>query len=231
MSSPIVSSSIKTNTQVPGMKAEYELKMSIDHGMIPKDLNALQLACLNRKEAEVDDLLKQERVIKTINDRIDSGETIMHFLASRIGTLNIINKLMQAGAKYDIVDHEGMTSLSLAASKGNIDVVKLLLFDDSTRKDKGQIINLSAPLIRPPLYWALKYAASKKDKEEIPENSIELIKVLLDYGANPLKKCYFEFLEENMIVIAQKLNLSAVIVKMLQDKVIEIQKREETLKV
>ncbi len=104
--------------------------------------------------------------------------------ASREGCLECAKVLVDAGAEPNAADPDGLTPIISSIINGHYDVAAYLA-------DKGAEVNLADATGRTPLYAAVDFntvPASNRPAPNVTENqttSIELIKRLLDRGANP----------------------------------------------
>ncbi|KAI9148357.1 putative ankyrin repeat protein [Paramyrothecium foliicola] len=115
----------------------------------PEDLSPLVLALEGDHIAEAELLLEQKSL--DVNARDHLGQTPLLWLAraSRPSTNNLVSILIKKdGIDLNAQDREGRTALSLAASRGNLDMVKLLAYA------KGVDIELPCNADRTPLAWA-----------------------------------------------------------------------------
>jgi len=114
--------------------------------------------------------------------RPPGGETAMLF-ATREGCMECVKALVEHGAKLDLADPEGVTPLITAVFNTRFDVAKYLI-------EKGANINKWDWWGRTPLYLAVDYNTlphgGRPDQPALDETlPIDLIKLLLDKGANP----------------------------------------------
>ena len=210
----------------------------------PNDINAIEIACLKGQNDVIDILLADDRVKESLNDRDSRGVTVLHLLAIKIGTAPIIQKLLNAGAITKTVNSEGDTPLTNAVLGNNVDVVKLfldheeshlkgvhatldpLLLKDlsilSLEYDSSPIANLSG---NPDGFTPLYYAISKATKPKDLEKTKRIIRLLLDHGASPLQRIFGG--QINLIDFARRNEVSPDIIKMLQEKAEQIEKREK----
>ena len=125
-----------------------------------------------------------------------SPEQSLLSAASQYGRIDIVNKLINMGAKVDDQDEYGSTPLHYACFKKNIDVIKALL-------DAGADINKKAmkPFVRLAGISTNKYTGT----HEIPlhnacaKGNLEVVKYLVSLGATldavdksgktPIQKC------------------------------------------
>lgn len=119
--------------------------------------------------------------------------------------LQAMNKLLEYGADPNLKDYYGRTALMMAAEKGNLEIVKLLLtpnfvnpiislisagkykqaVDDKTiRKTSRSIRRANANIQDNDGKTALMYVLSR-GMIDARANHIEIVKLLLKYGANP----------------------------------------------
>ena len=98
------------------------LKDTVLEGSSP--MTGLMMACMNGKKDIVKTLLS---VGANVNVQTPTGETALMY-ASMIGRNDIVEMLLKAGAQVDLVTTEmGFTCLMLAASRGMVETVELLL--------------------------------------------------------------------------------------------------------
>jgi len=107
------------------------------------------------------------------NDKIDlnirnlNGETLL-FAASRKNDKESIKVLLDAGAKIDMPDYEGITPMMHASQHSYLDIVKFLV-------EKGANVNKKSTYG----YTALSLNMGFLDRDE------KIVKILLDAGADP----------------------------------------------
>jgi ankyrin repeat protein len=105
-----------------------------------------------------------------VNARLgEQGDTALHRAAAR-GQAEAVKLLLERGAEVDAVDDEGTTPLLGATYRGHHEVVKLLL-------EQGAAVDAQEMRFR---VSALTHAVGRNDRE--------LVRLLLNYGANPLLK-------------------------------------------
>lgn len=101
---------------------------------------------------------------KSVNAVDANGWTALMY-ASRYGNVDMVNRLLTAGAKVNIINKNGETVLMIASQSGNNDIVKLLI-------SKGAPVNAVDMKGR----TALIFASQK--------GNTDIVKILLDAGAN-----------------------------------------------
>ncbi len=100
---------------------------------------------------------------RLIRERTSLGETALHLLV--LGdSKEAIRSILELGAEVDAVCDFGETPLSLAASLGKVDVVRVLLSAGATAVTEGQI--------EPTLHKAVR------------NGNVEVVRLLLDAGAD-----------------------------------------------
>jgi ankyrin repeat protein len=114
--------------------------------------------------------------------RPPGGMTALLFSA-REGCMECVQALVEHGAKLNLADPEGVTPLISAVFNAHFDVAKYLV-------DQGANINQWDWWGRSPLYLAVDYNTlphgGRADQPSLDETQpIDLIKLLLDKGANP----------------------------------------------
>lgn len=128
---------------------------------------------------EVKALLKRGANINAQNER---GETAL-MAAARRNFIPIVQLLLREALDIELAEKTGITPLQSAVINGNIEIVKLLL-------DAGAQVNARDSYRgRTPIMWIVrmtKGGGPRKVVEQIPVNkSIELMNLLLHYGADP----------------------------------------------
>ena len=114
----------RSNPDIRGRTASppIPLKDTVLEGSSP--MTGLMMACMNGKKDIVKTLLN---VGANVNVQTPTGETALMF-ASMIGRTDIVEMLLNAGAQVDLVTTEmGFTCLMLAASRGMVETVELLV--------------------------------------------------------------------------------------------------------
>jgi ankyrin repeat protein len=96
-----------------------------------------------------------------LNHKDKNGHTPIS-LAAKMGYMNIVRSLIDAGAHINLADKNGYTPLSLAAQMGHVDIVRALL-------ENGAKVNHYEG--QPPLYCAAKMG------------HVDIVRALLDAGA------------------------------------------------
>jgi ankyrin repeat protein len=114
--------------------------------------------------------------------RPPGGMTSLLF-AAREGCLGCVQALVEAGAKIDLADPEGVTPLISSVFNAHFDVAKYLV-------DRGANVNHWDWWGRTPLYLAVDYNTlphgGRPDAPSLDETlPLDLIRLLLDKGANP----------------------------------------------
>jgi ankyrin repeat protein len=89
------------------------------------DNNVALFRAINADEISVVDSLIAEGSVD-VNARIFDDENFVH-LASRLGHIEIAERLLDAGVRIDDVDRKDNTACHIAAREGHIDVVKMLV--------------------------------------------------------------------------------------------------------
>ncbi|XP_059473664.1 uncharacterized protein LOC132195582 [Neocloeon triangulifer] len=86
-------------------------------------------------------LLLLEKDSSGINERLPSGESLMHFAAKMSGGSKLLEELIRAGGDTTAKSADGKSVMSFAISAGNVSAVKLLLNefdkDEINHKDDG----------------------------------------------------------------------------------------------
>ena len=209
------------------------------------DYNSIEVACLKNQAGVIDVLLQDERVKNVLNEKDVRGQTVLHLIASKTGTKNIAQKLLDAGVKIDAVDSRGQTAFGRAVQYDNRELVELYLaHDEAHPKDEkaeldkyifsvlsniveeyahGHLVNFSADADGiTPLYFAINNANNPDNLE----NGKIMVSLLLKHGANPLQ---IIDKEQTLIQMAQKRKVPKDIIIMLQDKAKEIEARAKRL--
>lgn len=81
-----------------------------------------------------------------VNAKDKNGNTPL-FYAAESGKINVVNQLLEQGAKTDVVNKEGFTSLHFAVKSGSLDLLKVLLYEGKAIDEEGtpiQEIDLKA---------------------------------------------------------------------------------------
>ena len=201
-------------------------------------LNALHLACKYSQRGIIEILLNDKNGKKTLSQKDNGDKTALHHLASRTDALDIIEKLLKAGAATDIISHS-QTPLSAAASrrnkaamelllnherKGTRDILNLFLFSDVSgivlEYHENPTINLTTDSGRTPLYWAIS-------ANIIGTIGAEQVSLLLKHRANPLQECIDSVREPRITMIEYaRRRTSPEITKLLEDRAKEIKATE-----
>jgi ankyrin repeat protein len=155
------------------LKGHYELaRLLLERGADPNARNfcgrtPLHYAALS-DHPELAKLLLERGADPNARDRW--GRTPLHYAAER-GRASIARLLLERGAGVDVADGEGLTPLHLAAEAGSLETVKLLV-------ERGANVNARDGYGKTPLHSAVK--------------SAEIVRFLLERGADPLAKYYGE---------------------------------------
>lgn len=167
-------------------------------------------------------------IIKWVNEKSEQGYTAMHYASYR-GNIDIINKLIENGADFEIINKRGLNVLHMAA-QGN-QPNSLVYFKDKYSMNIQSVDDLGST----PLHWAC-YTGSEnaviyliswnvdincKDKEgltplhlAVMSERTRIIKKLLQRGADKKIKDKKDRTPYNLAVTKSKLQL----VDMLKDK-------------
>lgn len=164
----------------------------------PIDLrDAHQRTCLHvaaySANAETVDIILENGGMCLIDSLDRDNRTPLHYAAAK-GSLEILQKLLSAGAKIDIKDDEEKIPLHMATESGSLACVKVLLQVDP------KTLSSTEYRLRAPLHYAAY------------EGHFELAKFLLDKGANPDQR------DENHLtplLIATRLNHYNIVVLLL----------------
>lgn len=164
----------------------------------PIDLrDAHQRTCLHvaaySTNAETVDIIFENGGMCLIDSLDRDNRTPLHYAAAK-GSLEILQKLLSAGAKIDIKDDEEKIPLHMATESGSLACVKVLLQADP------KTLSSTEYRLRAPLHFAAY------------EGHFELAKFLLDKGANPDQR------DENHLtplLIATRLNHYNIVVLLL----------------
>ena len=201
----------------------------------PIGLNALHFACRNSQRGIIEILLNDKNGKKTLNRKDNDDKTAIHHLAFRTDALDLVEKLLKAGAVTDTIS-QNQTPLSAAAYKGNKAVMELLLnYERKGTKDilnlflfsdvcgvvleyhENPTINLTSDYGRTPLYWAIDACVNGT-------GGAEQISLLLEHRANPLQECFYLHNDPRITMIEYARDrVSPEITKLLEDKAKEIQ--------
>ncbi|KAL4712225.1 hypothetical protein ACJJTC_011086 [Scirpophaga incertulas] len=113
--------------------------------------------------------------VNAMTDARNDYRTVMHY-AVLSGSTEVVNLLIKQGARlnYDCPDISKPSPLDLAILKGDVEMVEMLLA-------AGAQVNASSSVIGTPLHVACSDNIS---------NRTEIIKVLLENGADPNQKVY-----------------------------------------
>ena len=202
--------------------------------------NALQFACFKDEKEMVILLLQDKRLRETVNYPVINGKPLLHILAGRTNSLEIIKELLHAGARTDLLDSSDMSPFTLAAFNANTAVIELfvkhemsskisLLDPFLTRDVIGIVLSYDQRYInlgddktgRNPLYYALNLIS------EMPKDGAEeVIPVMLKHGANPLQKVRdlggIKKGKEETILDHCRTRLKPNIVKLLEDQAAKV---------
>ena len=95
---------------------------------------ALMEASVSGHASVVQELLSSKFGIAVINEKSNTGTTALS-MASGGGRLDVVKKLLRAGARPELPDKNGMTSLMKACANDHADVVKELVNFYANRKE------------------------------------------------------------------------------------------------
>ena len=118
--------------------------------------------------ASLDEIQKKLETIQDINEKSNTGTTILMHAAKKNNS-DVINLLLSKGANINDVNKKGWTALFFAASNNTAEIVKLLLDNNADLHIKNKK-NYSA------LSCALEYSSK--------ENINDVVRTLLKYGAD-----------------------------------------------
>jgi ankyrin repeat protein len=138
--------------------------MSIFTQMFSRGADDLIYAIKNENMAKFDQLMKKKPALE-FRESLD-GKTALHFACIK-SNMEMVKKLIQAGAKVDAQDKAGRTPLMCAVATGGYEIVKLLL-------DRGAEINRKEKFYQ----WTPLLFAALNGHQEI-------VRLLLSRGADP----------------------------------------------
>ena len=104
-------------------------------------------------------------------------------IAAKRGDKEMVQVLLDLGADVEKGDISGVTALHCAAEYGSLEVVKLLL-DGGAKLNKKTLVSGFTPLHHAIMPYSKYSIVGKKDH-------LQVIKLLLDRGANPTLKDRF----------------------------------------
>ena len=102
------------------LMACYENRLEQVEELLQKPLNPEVILEINHAVIDVRGAI----VHNIINIKIEKG-TALH-AAARLGHVECVALLLEAGARKDVVDFQGKTALEVAASNGHSDIVELM---------------------------------------------------------------------------------------------------------
>ncbi|GBM70702.1 Ankyrin-1 [Araneus ventricosus] len=151
------------------------LELLLRHGANPNSRDRTGLTPLMKACRHPDGLESSQILIKygaNVNDMTPErhdNRTVLHY-AVLSGNMNTVKLLLKHGAVVKFgPDYLKPSPLDFAILRGNPEMVKLLI-------DSGADVNLGSPIIGCPLHIALS---------EKVDNKIDIIKLLLERGADP----------------------------------------------
>ncbi|KAK3601000.1 hypothetical protein CHS0354_008110 [Potamilus streckersoni] len=97
------------------------------------DWSELQLACSRCDTSKVQELLTEEN----IDEKTDTGLTILHIACISGGSKHLIELLLKAGVKPNALSKNQFSALHLATYKGDLDCVQALLEDNVDLNQSG----------------------------------------------------------------------------------------------
>ena len=95
-------------------------------------------AIIRGNAARVQQIINSNMAPININQQNLAGQTLLH-LAVRLGTPEVVNELIDAGADIDAQDAAGIAPLHLAAQRGDFDIINELI-------DAGANVNVRTNL-------------------------------------------------------------------------------------
>ena len=127
---------------------------------------ALHYAVYFHSDIDVVDLLISHGANPNVYDC--SRWSIMHYAVSNLASPQMVQKVLDVGITFAVTDEDGNRPIHLAAQKGNISAIEILLA-------AGESINICGQWNQTPLHFAAK---GHSDRAK------ETIKYLLDKGAD-----------------------------------------------
>jgi ankyrin repeat protein len=152
-------------------------------------------------EAGVAVALREPRLI---NERTSLGETALHLLV--LGdSRDAVHSILNLGAEISAVCYFGETALSLAASHGRVEIVRMLLDANATVSVEGQNEPTLHKAVRSGNLEIVKLllhaGANANEQAEFAEAAIhiateggnpDLVELLMSHGANPMLRSTFD---------------------------------------
>lgn len=168
-------------------------------------MNALQIAFYTKNNNIVSILLSDEKVKQIINAVNRFGEAILHHACEKVGSENLITELLKNGAQIDLpTTYRSMicicpTPLAIAAKNDNIIAAKLLLEQEQAfilNEIEAHLILAVAQVVQSYVgSWIVDQSASHNKFTPLfyaiqhKSDSTDMVKLLLDRGADPMQKC------------------------------------------
>ncbi|KAL8708515.1 MAG: hypothetical protein Q9225_007585 [Loekoesia sp. 1 TL-2023] len=163
----------------------------------PEFLEALLIAGANRDPCDEFDMtplhlaIKYDNVANTklllsagaiLDARDKEGLRPLHIAAR--GAQHTLGVLLEHGAKVNARDYDGRTPLVVAAGKVNVTIVQQLLDEGADPNKRNR--NMQTPLHKAAAPWDdMENTPSGISKEEVYEVKREIVRLLLEHGADP----------------------------------------------
>ena len=167
---------------------------------------ALNAAC-GRSSFEVVRLMLEKGARIDVKD--DMGRIAIHFAAGR--SMENFQAIFQSGADVEMADAMGRTALHWASVGGKVDIVNQIIALSGSLVDQADLDGWTA------LLWAAR--GSRTQQTEVSGSAQEeVIKLLLDRGADPCVKAKGLDCEWSAVKVARYHGVDSRVIRLLEEK-------------